>query len=428
MRKYLAPILVATLLLAACKSTSDKTTTGSTSAPTSAAATDTRAPGVTSNSIQVGVTYADLSSLQDILHINNGDFNKAYQAMFDSINAHGGINGRKIEATIIGVNPTQQSAADTACTQLTQDKKVFVTLGFFLNDNVLCYVSTNQTAVIGGTMTPTRLAQAKAPWFTTDLSDRFEVQVVSSLAKAGKLDGKVAVVAAAADKDLATQAEAELTNAGVKPVATAILDAPTNDSAATFAQAATISQKFQSAGATKVLLVGQAIGGSYLPGLAKTSYRPELVFSNINSATTYAAAKGADLSVMANSITGGPYGPADAQFALGGVTAQCMSIQRAAGLTIKQPSTVAAGDPNQFSASLQACQQVTLLEAILKKAGPTLNYGTFQAAGDSLTKIDLPGAPDPYSFGAAPNGDGNPHIYPFAWNASDQQYAIEKTS
>ena len=27
---------------------------------------------------------------------------------------------------------------------------MFVTVGFFLNDNVLCYVNTNETAVIGG--------------------------------------------------------------------------------------------------------------------------------------------------------------------------------------------------------------------------------------------------------------------------------------
>ena len=55
---------------------------------------------------------------------------------------------------------------------------MFVAVGFFLDDNVLCYVDTNQTAAIGGTMTAERLAKAKAPWFSTDASDDLEVDAV----------------------------------------------------------------------------------------------------------------------------------------------------------------------------------------------------------------------------------------------------------
>ena len=57
-----------------------------------------------------------------------------------------------------------------------------------------------------------------------------------------------------------------------------------------------------------------------------------------------------------------------------------------------------AGDPDQFVASILACQQMALLTAILQKAGPTLNYGTFAAAGNSLGKIVLPGCPDPWDL------------------------------
>ncbi len=118
-----------------------------------AVAHDTRAPGVTADSIKVGIVWVDLSSLVSILHINQGDFTKAYQAIVDDINAKGGIHGRKLDATLVGVNPTSQSGADQACTQLTQDDKVFVAVGFFLADNVLCYVDTNATATIGGAQT-----------------------------------------------------------------------------------------------------------------------------------------------------------------------------------------------------------------------------------------------------------------------------------
>ena len=152
-----------------------------------------------------------------------------------------------------------------------------------------------------------------------------------------------------------------------------------------------------------------------------------LVISNQASATTYGAAKGADLSVLTNAVTGGTYGPADAQYNLGDPTKQCLDAQRAAGLVIKLPSSVPAGQPNQFSASSNACTQMSLLFAILQKAGSTLNYGTFAAAGNSLGKIVLPAFPDAWDFGAAPNSDGNPPLYIFAWDPAQKQFNLEKS-
>jgi hypothetical protein len=427
-RRYLVMVVAAALLLSACKSTSNSTNTSASTAITAAPVTDTRAPGVTSNSIQVGIVYVDLKSIASIVHINQGDFPKAYQAIIDDINSRGGIHGRKLVATIVGVNPTIQSSADSACTKLTQDTKVFVALGFFLNDNVLCYVDTNQTATIGGPQTAARLAKAKAPWYSTDAGETLEANVAKTLAEKGKLGGKVAVVAVGADEALLkNQVEPALDKAGIKPVATAILSAPTNDAAATYAQAQTIAQRFQSAGATKILLVGQAISGSFLPGLAKTSYRPQLLFTSLTGAGAYTSGKGNDLSLLKNSIAGGVYGPGDAILSLPDPTASCMEVQRKAGLVIKPPTQVTYPDPNQFVSSNQACQQMALLTAILLKAGPTLNYGTFAAAGNSLGKIVLPGAPGPWNFGAPPNADGNPQIYPFVWNSSTAQFEIIKS-
>ena len=426
MRKYLLLTLVAALLLVACKSTSSTSSSASTNT-TVAPATDTRAPGVTADSIQVGVVWVDLSSLESILHINQGDFPKAYQAIVDDINAKGGIHGRKLVATIVGVNPTSQSAADAACTKLTQDTKVFVAVGFFLADNVLCYVNTNATATIGGAQTPSRLAQAKAPWFSTDAGENLEINVVKSLAKAGKLNGKVAVMSTAADQGLLNdKIKPALKAAGITPVASAVLDAPTNDTTATYAQAATISERFKAAGATQVILVGESAPGSYLPGLAKTDYRPQLVFADLNGTQAYTSNKGNDFSVLKGSITGGPFGPADARLALPGPTKACMDVQRKAGLVIKPSSQVPEGQPDQFVSSALACQQMALLTAILQKAGPTLNYGTFAAAGNSLGKIVLPSFPDAWTFGAPPNADGNPKVYVFQWNSSTNQFDIAK--
>jgi hypothetical protein len=426
-RRYLALTLVAALLLVACKSTSSNPAAGGGATVTTTPITDTRAPGVTSNSIKVGIVWVDLSSLESILHINEGSFEKAYQAIVDDINAKGGIHGRKLDATLIGISPTSQSAADSACTKLTQDDKVFVAVGFFLADNVLCYVSTNQTATIGGAISPARLAQAKAPWYSTDAGENLEINVVKSLAAEGKLDGKLAVMATAADQQLLNEKiMPELTAAGIKPAQKVIMDAPTNDTTATLAEAQTISERLKSEGIEKMLLVGESAPGSFLLGQSKTDFRPQLIFSNLNALSAYTVNKSNDFSVLKNAISGGPFGPNDARLALGGPTKACMDVQRAAGLVIKPSSTVGKDQPDQFVASALACQQMALLTAILQKAGPTLNYGTFAAAGNSLGKIVLPTFPDPWTFGAPPDADGNPKVYPFQWNSSTDQFEIAK--
>ncbi len=99
-----------------------------------------------------------------------------------------------------------------------------------------------------------------------------------------------------------------------------------------------------------------------------------------------------------------------------------MDVQRKAGLVIKPSSTVPQGQPDQFVSSALACQQMALLTAILQKAGPTLNYGTFAAAGNSLGKIVLPTFPDAWTFGAPPNADGNPKVYFFQWDPASDQF------
>ncbi len=421
----MALLLGAAVLLAACKSTSS--TTAATATTTAAPATDTRAPGVTGDSIKVGVVWVDLSSLMSFLHINEGDFAKAYQAIVDDINAKGGIHGRKLDATLVGINPTSQTEAQSACTHLTQDVKVFVAVGFFLADNVLCYVDTNATATIGGAQTAARLAQAKAPWFSTDAGESLEVSVVRAMAKAGKLNGKLAVLVAAADEQLVTKKiEPVLAAAGIKPVETVVMTAPSSDSTANYNEAATVSERLKSEGVQKLLVVGETATGAFPPGLARTDYRPQLIFSNLNGTLALTASQGGDLSVLKGAISGGPFGPNDARLALGGPTKACMDVERKAGLVIKPSSTVPKGQPDQFVSSALACQQMALLTAILEKAGPTLNYGTFAAAGNSLGKIVLPTFPDAWDFGAPPNADGNPKVYFFTWNPSAAEFDVSR--
>lgn len=428
MRKIFVLTAAMLLVLVSCKSSADSTSSATTSgAGAPAVVDDARAPGVTDDTIKVGVTYVDLESIKDLVDINVGDVEKAYQAVFDDINAKGGIHGRKLEPIFAPINPVGTASADAACTKLTQDDPVFVAVGFFLGDSVLCYVDTNETAAIGGNMTKALLAQAKAPWFSTDPSDDFVAEAVRTQAEAGALDGKLAVMATTTDQPLLDeQVKPLLDELDITPAETAVLDTPPGDSAAAQAAAQTLSERFKVAGIEKVLFVGNGAPATFVPGMVRTDFLPKLIFSDFSGAQSLSSAEGQDLSVLEGAIAAGPYGPDQARYEVDTPsTKACLEVQRSAGIVINPPAEVPEGEPNQFTSSALACTQMALLTAILQKAGPDLNYGTFQAAGASLGEIDLPTYPDPWTFGPAPHSDGDPVLYVFTWDPASGQFAAD---
>ena len=90
-----------------------------TSAATDGAAAATEdlfesAPGVTADTIKLGVVYADLAAIADLIKLDHGDYESAYQAMIDEVNANGGVLGRRIEPVFAGVNPIDPVGAESA--------------------------------------------------------------------------------------------------------------------------------------------------------------------------------------------------------------------------------------------------------------------------------------------------------------------------
>lgn len=150
--------VVAALLMAACTSgdSSDDASSGTDgSTGTTAPSATGPSPGVTDDTIKVGVTYVDTAALvASGLNYDLGDHEAVYDALFDKINADGGINGRQIEPVYAPIDPTSTSPAEEACVKLTEDEDVFLITGFFLADAVTCPVATHATAVVVGEMTP----------------------------------------------------------------------------------------------------------------------------------------------------------------------------------------------------------------------------------------------------------------------------------
>ena len=63
------------------------------------------APGVTDDSVKIGVTYVDLGVPRRHRHDRPRRLRVLYQALFDDINANGGIHGRTIEPVIVAHQP-----------------------------------------------------------------------------------------------------------------------------------------------------------------------------------------------------------------------------------------------------------------------------------------------------------------------------------
>ena len=274
----------------ACTSGDDTSTKTTGSTTTSAGETTTPptgpSPGVTDDTIKIGITYTDAAALQAIgLDYEFGDLEGAYQALIDDINDAGGIHGRKLEPVFAPIDPTSPTPAEEKCVELTEDEDVFMVVGFFLTDAVLCPVALHETAVQGGEMNPERLEQAKAPWITWTPDSDLPEAALRAYDDLGELDGKVAVFVNARDKAvLDNQVTPVLEDLGVEPVETGIVDAPPTDQAAIKANVKTIAERFKAADADTVVLAGLS-GTDWPTNMADdTSYRPKLLFLDVQAA------------------------------------------------------------------------------------------------------------------------------------------------
>lgn len=377
------------------------------------------APGVTDDTIKIGITYVDLEPVRDFIDLDHGDYEAAYRAVIDDINANGGINGRLLEPVMAGVSPLGSTEADETCVRMAQDEGVFAVIGFHFGDTPLCYLEVEQVAIIGGTMTEERLARASSPWFSTEPSSDLDLDALETFRDRGLFDAPFAVYGTVIEPDLFDQTLARLSDLGIEPVAEAVLDADANDLNDQVAKVQLIVENFRTAGAETVLVVGSG-PVSWANGAEGMSYRPRLLMTNADSANALADDSGArDLTVLAGAVLAALYGPNDEQFAEP-LMQDCVGVLEAAGVEVPDPGSLPDGaETDPFVSAHAACRNLTLFTAIAEAAGEVLNYGSFQRAGETLGAIQIPGYPDPFVFGPPPSSDGDPAVYLFGFDEAE---------
>ena len=397
----------------------------------SAGAAPAPGQGVTSGTIQVGVTYPDVAAIRKIINVDPGNYQVAYATLFNQINAHGGLNGRKIVASYAAVNPLGTAGAATACTQLTEDDKVFAVLGFFQQPDTACYLTTHAVPIIGASLTAQQAAGAKAPWYNPIISDSDLVPKEMAYFKqhgvfAGK---KVAVVGTNIDQPVVNLVLSALRAQGVHVVQAAVNNVPDTDTAAQVQEYGTIAQKFQSLGANVVVAVGNS-GNGFPSALQSTqsNYRPRIVASDSVTLDAYVTNKaGHSQSILKNAITAGGYPPPSLWYNDPAMK-RCFATIHAAepSAVINNPITATGTTPVTWTAPQTACVQVALFADIVKAAGKTLNNQTFAKGAASLTHVTLPGGGGTFDFSGGHN-DGNGPVFVYQWNSATDNLALKTT-
>jgi hypothetical protein len=364
-----------------------------------ASAASSSAPGVTATTIRVGVPYVDLTALKAIgVDISWGSVPDAFNAVIANINAHGGINGRRIVPYLVPVNPTGTAPAATACTQLTEDDTVFAAVAPL---DATCYLQ-HDTPVVGSIYASGTSPTAAEDFTTTPPNAAYDTLQLGVYDKQGVFSHKKVALFGGDTGDGSELAavQSALAKLHVPVVTTAIDSAPQGDLAAENAQLTSIAQRFQSDGVNEVVAVGQ--GSAVWPeGLSsiQSSYNPPWVAT---SESDFSAAIGGKYSptYLKNVVTSSPLTPPTAMWENAGTQKCVHTIKKAypSDSIRAYDVTVPESDATWMSVEL-ACTDMALFTDIAKAAGKHLTVASFVRAGYGLKNLTLPGTNAPISFG-----------------------------
>ena len=364
--------------------------------------------GVTSSTINVGVPYVNFDALHSLgVTESEGSFPDAYTAIANYMNAHGGVDGRKIKLFFDEMNPAVAADATSSCSQLTEDDHIFVSMSPVFPD---CYEQDHDTLVIAGSLPGTLPASVAPDFALSPPSAAYDPIQLAAFKKLGVFKGKKVAIFYGADSDKpeVVVVQNALKKLGVNLVLTAEDNAVATDTVASDQDTQTIAERFQSAGVGVVIGVGGS-GSTTWPRAEldnQSTYKPQYIATSESSLVSYVqSASGGNPyldHVLASLAT-----PFYYQMWKDPAIQKCVSEVHKAYPSDKitppvPPTTVQtkAQENDQSDVSVvQACQDLALFAKIADSAGKKLTVASFTKAGYGLKNVSFPGSGGPVSFG-----------------------------
>ena len=388
--------------------------------PTGVGASSPADQGVTSTTIRVGFPVINFPALAVVgVHLNDGNFQDAISALTAYMNAHGGIDGRRIVPFVALDDPALTASSLAVCTQLTEDDHVFIVMAPVYPD---CYQGTHDTPVIAGTLPGTLPANAAPDFSLTPPDEAYDPIQFAAFRKAGVFKGKKVGIyyGSGVDAPEAKLVQSDLKRLDVDVVQFAGNDAPPTDTAAVDEDTQTIALRFKSEGVNEVVAVGGSGATDWPRALnnLQVTYKPPWIATNYTSISSdVAAAKGGN-PYYDNVMTSDP-APSTYQAWQDPAIQKCYRIVHKAYPSDPispppNPNTPAAASDSSnatYAAVASVCVTLAVLAAIADHAGKDLTVASFTKAGYGLRNVTLPGSMEPVSF--APNEPyvlGTPHL------------------
>jgi hypothetical protein len=377
------------------------------SGSTQAGASSPADQGVTPSTIRIGISVINFAALRAVgVNLNDGNYQDAVSALTANMNAHGGVDGRKVVPYFVEMNPASASSISSSCSELTEDDKAFIVLFPVYPD---CFQQTYDTPVIGGVLPGTLPASAAADFSLTPPDAAYDPVQLAAFDKRGAFKGKkVGLFYGADDTSEAKVVQTDLKKLHVDVVLSAEDGLTATDTVAVDQEAQTIALRFQDAGVNEVVGVGGTGATTWPRALQdnQSRYKPPWIATNVTALASYVASAKGKNPYLDNVMTASPVSSAY-QVWTDPAVQKCAAIVRkaypldpiAAPVNPSSPQAASSGSDTTYAAVEAACQDLAIFAKIADAAGKDLTVASFTKAGYQLRNVTFPGSGGPVSFG-----------------------------
>ncbi len=348
--------------------------------------------GVTETEIAVGVAAIDPVQINEMFGIDIGIFpvQDLYAALSEDLNERGGIHGRNVVVHVISFLPIGSTDSERVCTELIEDKKVFVVIGQFLEDNALCITELHGHPYVGhfGENTE-RQERSNGLFFATEMKQtRMRVGGTAEMIRAGDLDGyNVGIYyEAPPDKEYADAVEPLLEEAGINVVGVYSPGSPTTDTVQNEQNTDNISTRMEADGVDLILNLSNVYG--IIGSVQRIGWEVRIAHTNGQAADrlTIADDQGLEDEYMARTFAVTTNKPTSEEALADPGVQQCLAVFEER--TSNEPLDLTNDDI--VNGITNHCRAFALTVKILEAAGGNITPETFRAAAEGLGTFDLP--------------------------------------